>query len=407
MLCTVRDLPGAEKAVVSYADKAPKTPQPTTFWEVLRKWQREWIWENLQWIGDNWCITCAIEEGTCMAVTDGLYMRDLYPQIHLSALVFECKKGRGWLWCSFTETSEVACSYRGELMGLMAIHLILLAVNEIAPGLKGGVHIFLDCLGALEKVKNLPPSRIPSYLAHLGILKNILVNCSGLSFDRFYSHVRAHQDNREDYQGLSRQSQLNKIMDYNAKRALLDLPSSDPPCQQAFPLEPVCVYAGGWKITADMAPQVRYLAHLHLAQEKFCQMKILDGQVFDLVDWEMIHKTLHKVPRLFQQWACKQVMGIAGTMEWDKNQCIRCPSCMQEWDTCVHVLFCNHAGQVKTLMHTIDLMEQWLTDGETDPELLNFIAEYAHGRGGHTMAEICYGLGETYQKMAREQDAIG
>jgi hypothetical protein len=41
--------------------------------------------------------------------------------------------------------------------------------------------------------------------------------------------------------------------------------------------------------------------------------------VFDLVDWEMVHKTLHDVPKLFQQWVCKQVMGIAGTMEWDKT----------------------------------------------------------------------------------------
>jgi hypothetical protein len=100
-------------------------------------------------------------------------------------------------------------------------------------------------------------------------------------------------------------------------------------------------------------------------------------------------------------------MGIAGTMEWDKNQHNRCPSCMHERDTCTYVLFCNHAGRVKTLLHTIELMEQWLTDGETDPDLLDCIAEYAHGRGGRTMAEVCQGLGENYQKMAREQDAIG
>jgi hypothetical protein len=92
MLCTVQDLPGAEKAVVCYADEAPKTPQPPTFWEVLCKWQREWIWENLQWIGDDRWITCAmIEEGSCMAVTDGSYMRDLYPQIHSVALLFCCR----------------------------------------------------------------------------------------------------------------------------------------------------------------------------------------------------------------------------------------------------------------------------------------------------------------------------
>jgi hypothetical protein len=245
MLCTVQDLTGTDKAVVCYAEDAPTTPLPSTFWEVLLKWQREWIWENLQWIGEDWWIVSSIEDGSCMAVTDGSYMRDLYPQIHSAALVIKCTKGRGRLWCSFTEDSEAACSYRGELMGLMAIHLIFLAVNEVTPGLKGEVHIFSDCLGALEKVKNLPPTRIPMNLAHSDILKNILVNCSRLSFDRIYSHVCAHQDNREDYGELSQPSQLNLIMDYNAKQAILGLGPSDTPCQQAFPLEPVCVYAGG------------------------------------------------------------------------------------------------------------------------------------------------------------------
>jgi hypothetical protein len=92
----------------------------------------------------------------------------------------------------------VACSYRGELIGLLAIHRILLAINEVNPGLKGCVHIYSDCLGALEKVKNLPPPRIPSSLGHLDVLKNILVNWSNLSFDRFYSHVCVHQDDKVD-----------------------------------------------------------------------------------------------------------------------------------------------------------------------------------------------------------------
>ena len=44
---------------------------------------------------------------------------------------------------------------------------------------------------------------------------------------------------------------------------------------------------------------------------------------------------------------------------------------------------------------------------DTDPDLLDCIAEYAYARGGRTMMEICDGLGERYLQMAREQDAIG
>ncbi len=101
------------------------------------------------------------------------------------------------------------------------------------------------------------------------------------------------------------------------------------------------------------------------------------------------------------------MMGIAGTMEWDKTIVRKCPSCMQERDTCEQVLFCCHSGQVETLQHTVDLMEDWLTEADTDPDLLDCIAEYAYSRGGRSMTEICYGLGEEYQKMARDQDVIG
>jgi hypothetical protein len=80
---------------------------------------------------------------------------------------------------------------------------------------------------------------------------------------------------------------------------------------------------------------------------------------------------------------------------------------MQEGDTCEHVLFCCHAGRVETLQHTADLMENWLMEADTDPDLLDCIAEYAYSRGGRSMLEICKGLGKEYQEMARDQDAIG
>jgi hypothetical protein len=62
---------------------------------------------------------------------------------------------------------------------------------------------------------------------------------------------------------------------------------------------------------------------------------------------------------------------------------------------------------VETLKHTVDLMEAWLTKADTEPDLLDCIAEYAYSRGGRSMTEICYGLGNEYQKMERDQDAIG
>ena len=93
------------------------------------------------------------------------------------AFIIECKKGRGRIVGSFADRTATANAYRGELLGLMAVHLLLLSVNKVNSDLRGEAHIISDCLGTLRKVKDLPPYRIPS-----DILKNILVHCLGLTF---------------------------------------------------------------------------------------------------------------------------------------------------------------------------------------------------------------------------------
>ena len=59
------------------------------------------------------------------------------------------------------------------------------------------------------------------------------------------------------------------------------------------------------------------------------------------------------------------------------------------------------------LNKSIDLLKHWLTEVETNPELLDCIVEYARGQGGITMTEICYDKAHHYQLMASDQDAIG
>ena len=48
-----------------------------------------------------------------------------------------------------------------------------------------------------------------------------------------------------------------------------------------------------------------------------------------------------------------------------------------------------------------------MQEAETDPDLQECIAEYAHGRGALAMQEICWGRGELFMQMAWEQDEIG
>jgi hypothetical protein len=140
-----------------------------------------------------------------------------------------------------------------------------------------------------------------------------MVNCTDLSFTQHYRHIKAHQDNGTDYHLLSREFQLNCNMDYKAKTASQLLNSTSLTHQQHFLLEPICIFSGHNKLVSNTNDHLRYWAHLKLARSTYHSLSILDSNRFDLVDWEMVHDLLCRVPKLFQLWACKQVTNIATT----------------------------------------------------------------------------------------------
>ena len=94
----------------------------------------------------------SISNGTMAAVMDGSYIRELYPTLCSAAFILECSKGHGRVVGFFLEALLVANAYRGELLGLMAIHLILLSINKIQQNLGESVEKVSDCLRALKRV---------------------------------------------------------------------------------------------------------------------------------------------------------------------------------------------------------------------------------------------------------------
>ncbi len=161
---------------------------------------------------------------------------------------------------SFPEASKVANAFRGDLLGLMAIHLLLLAVNTVSPGLAGRVKIYLDCLGALGRTAELPPYCIPTRCKHSDVLKMILVNCGGLLFYQEYIHFNAHQENLKRWEDLSREAQLNAACDAGTKAKLRLQDITNLPQQEPFPLEPLCLFVEGTKMTSDMWAHIQYPA---------------------------------------------------------------------------------------------------------------------------------------------------
>jgi hypothetical protein len=113
-VCSVKSVALAVYSILSVATGLHSSEPPVNFWNVVEEWGKTWMWENLTIRGDATWLAAAIADNSLVAVTDGSYMKEIYPHINSAAFVFECSKGRNRLWGSFVEHTLDAGSYRGS-----------------------------------------------------------------------------------------------------------------------------------------------------------------------------------------------------------------------------------------------------------------------------------------------------
>ena len=81
-----------------------------TVLKVLIEWGSTWMWESLHLIGDDHWLENSIAAGTCMAATDGSYIKEYYPNICSAAYIIECTEDEGRIMGSFPEQTMAACA---------------------------------------------------------------------------------------------------------------------------------------------------------------------------------------------------------------------------------------------------------------------------------------------------------
>ena len=88
--CSVQPtIDGTQWQLLSTAVLAPRPQEPSSFLEVLESWGNTWLWDDLTVNGSVQWIEHTIKEWTLLAVTDGLYIWELYPNLCSAAFVLE------------------------------------------------------------------------------------------------------------------------------------------------------------------------------------------------------------------------------------------------------------------------------------------------------------------------------
>jgi hypothetical protein len=319
VICLVRQVNLAVVALSSYSRLALVSPLPATLWEMLVRWDCLWMWDHVQLVGDTNWLSDSICTNSCIAVADGSFIWEITTEVCSTSFFFENTARTCKIVGAFPEHLETANAYHGKLLGLMVIHLLLMVANKVAPGLTGSVTVFSDCERAIGSIETLTTLKIPAKYKHSDILKNILVNCTDLSFQINYEHILAHQDDDQAFHTLSRPAQLNCAVDAGAKAQICELDLLTTLRQHRFPLEPIVCFAGTWKLTASMTWFTRFYMHKQLARTALADMDILSSQQFNKIAWLLVAQALEEVLRIFQLWACKQVLGIC-QYKWVSKQ---------------------------------------------------------------------------------------
>jgi len=238
----------------------------------------EWMWEHIVegdidvgWIRD------ALSSGMFLAVTGGSYYREMAPTVSRSGWIIVCTTCKRTLRGSFFEVSQSAGSYRGELLGLVAIHTITTAIAQYFSLQTFLGKISCDNMAALHQAgKNR--KRVGIGVKHSDLHRTIRT-LKHLVRSKFrYKHVKAHQDKLKPWRELILSEQLNVLCDSLANRAVKGYLERDSPTHRytsLLPLEKAAVFIDNEKTTTDVGPNARYLLGAEEARRLYTSPVVL------------------------------------------------------------------------------------------------------------------------------------
>ena len=191
----------------SHHDKTPQQDQQS-FVDFLHSWGGAWLWDGLVLPDDPAWIADSLREGTLLCVTDGSYDGKRAKNLCSAGWILFCTESHRFLSGSLVEWSSSASSYRGELLGMLAIHLFLLALEEYYELSPGSSNIYCDNKGAIYTCERRS-KRVPSGSKNADVQRVLRTVKARMKYAHLQHHVRAHQDNVKDRSLLSLPAQLN------------------------------------------------------------------------------------------------------------------------------------------------------------------------------------------------------
>ena len=400
----------------------PCDQESLPFWDYVAAQGGTWMWKYVE--GDTpsmkW-LAMALQNGTAIAVTDGSYNRSLAPDISGAGWLIACTESQKMLGGWFYEHSRKAGSYRGELLGSVATHLLAAFTAEyfsidICRG-----DMACNNKGALNQAAKLH-QRVRTSAKHSDLLRTLRTIKSKCPMSFCYKHVRGHQDKHLSWRSLSLIEQFNVQCDTLAGQAVTYGAVDGGPAARTIdlllPRERAAVVVDGHKLMSDVSDELRHFLGREDARRFFTAPIRLRRDVnvgglgwsrskFDSVDWAALRAGLSGKSEMYGVWLAKQTIGICATRRnmarITGSDDDRCPNCLCGPERSNHLLRCSDPGRTALFDEDVNDLYDWMMEhGRTDEEAAYWLHKYLLLRGEVNMLH----LGEMSDRMKRVAAAV-
>ena len=390
-----------------------KQEASASFADVIASFPNQSLWKYLKYDGDGEWIRRGLLLGSIVIVHDGSYMPKVAQDVCSAAVVIVCERTGNKATVSIAEQCPEADNYRAEALGALLGLLIIRAASTRSLPYKP-CRAYCDNKGIVIHAGNStsPLKEQQSQADVIGLIKQYIRD---LSVDVEYEHVFGHMDDVLRWDQLSFIQQWNVLMDSLAKKALLASLINRHFIEADLPFEPFTIRCGNTKVRSSPLASIYRWWGYRTARALFHQRKVnrLDHSLFDLVYWKGMDKVMSRnFSRRFRVWMAKHVSGTCGVnaflSKWDKSVVDLCPSCGITGETTAHITVCTDSHRTSQYHKSVEQLETWLDDNQTDPILVLMIQSYLSARGHSTMLSLIHpAWPQKYTILAKYHDKLG
>ena len=382
----------------------------------------KWAWPELYMEGSPQDLLAAIEHGKGKSVSDGSYKITSYGvPFGTSSWIFSVSDS---LWIrgsnSIPGSTSSQSSYRSELGGLFGQVYILTSLIDFllqdnAKSLSGTIHIGCDGESALNHCFS-PAKCLTSSSSDYDMIIAIrrrLYQYPNLEWKTH--HIKGHQDDHQNFEDLDPWAQLNVQCDRWAKERWHYLEQQHGeslyPPQVAIQNAPWAIRINGNLVNKHLKATLREHCSGSILQQYWEKRKRFKQQPATTIDWDSSHKALKSMNQGQRREFIKHHSGNQATnknmLRRKKRDTEACPRCSAPVEDSKHIITCPHPTATELWEKSLDHIEQWLQNSQTDPKISSIILSRLHSWRTNTDPEIFDGLPITLDQLLFKQDNIG